>query len=226
MSTSASEASSSPGRIEGVRVLVVEPSPEVALAIAATVAGEGAHATVVRTERAAKIQRGDFEAAVVGCRLGDPWTLAVAERLRVGRRPCLSVTIAFDQPSVDRLLAAGFTEILSRPLAGIPLADAVVRTVHATQRIRGIVPCRGRARARKSPVMSSIDLAVDRMSVNAKLSGRERSVLRLIAMGLRYVEIGQTLAISPRTVKMHAASLRTKTGTPSRSALLRALFSA
>lgn len=222
MSTSSPEV---PLRIEGARVLVVEPSPEVALAVAVTVAGEGAHATVVRSERAARQQRGPFAAAVVGCRLGDPWTLAVAERLRVGRRPCLSTTIAFDQPTVDRLLAAGFTEILSRPLAVRPLADAVVRTVESTERVRMLVARDASTRRRLTPVVSSIDRAVDRMSASASLSTRERSVLRMIAMGMRYMEIGEALAISPRTVKMHAASLRSKTGVRSRSALLQALFS-
>jgi len=222
MSTSPPDASL---RIEGARVLVVEPCPEVALAVAVTVAGEGGHATVVRTERAANQQRGPFAAAVVGCRLGDPWTLGVAERLRVGRRPCLSATIAFDQPTVERLLAAGFPEILSRPLAVRPLAEAVVRTVESTRRIRTLVSGDTRTRRRSTPVVSSIDRAVDRMSAHARLSGRERSVLRLMAMGLRYMEIGEALAISPRTVKMHAASLRTKTGVRTRSALLQALFS-
>ena len=221
MSTSSPEV---PLRIEGARVLVVEPSPEVALAVAVTVAGEGAHATVVRSEEAANKQRGPFAAAVVGCRLTDPWTLAVAERLRVGRRPCLSTTIAFDQPTVDRLLAAGFTEILSRPLAVRPLADAVVRTVESTQRIRMLVARDGGARRRLTPVVSSIDRAVDRMSASASLSVRERSVLRMMAMGMRYMEIGEALAISPRTVKMHAANLHSKTNTHNQSTLLQTLF--
>ncbi|MEM6992043.1 MAG: helix-turn-helix transcriptional regulator [Myxococcota bacterium] len=78
----------------------------------------------------------------------------------------------------------------------------------------------GRALAR------ALDRALEAVVQRTRLSAREASVLRLFAMGYHHPEIGRELGISPRTVKMHAASLRNKTGTRSRSGLVRLLFAA
>jgi len=43
-----------------------------------------------------------------------------------------------------------------------------------------------------------------------QLTRRERDVLRLIAAGYTYKEIGTRLAISPRTVETHAAAVLRK----------------
>jgi two-component system response regulator FixJ len=60
----------------------------------------------------------------------------------------------------------------------------------------------------------------------ARLSPRERSVLRFIALGYRYQDIGEALSISPRTVKMHAANVRKKAGVATRWELLRKVLPA
>lgn len=75
-----------------------------------------------------------------------------------------------------------------------------------------------------SDLVATLDRAVASLGVRAKLSNRERTVLRFMAMGYRYPDIGRVLRISPRTVKMHATNLRAKTGTDSRLTLLGVLF--
>lgn len=52
----------------------------------------------------------------------------------------------------------------------------------------------------------------------ARLTGREREVLRLVARGDTDAEIAARLLLSPHTVHRHLANIRTKLGVPSRAA--------
>lgn len=72
----------------------------------------------------------------------------------------------------------------------------------------------------------SVDARVAVLAQDIRLSGRERVVLRYIAMGYRYREIGLAMEISPRTVKMHAFNLRKKVGGRSRWDLMRRVLDA
>ncbi|MEM6995874.1 MAG: helix-turn-helix transcriptional regulator [Myxococcota bacterium] len=108
------------------------------------------------------------------------------------------------------------TAALSQP--GPPLRSAAhLSPIHGGVRAEPPTP-------QESPLQRALDTAVATVAARSQLSPRERAVLRLIAMGSSYPEIGVALSISARTVKMHAASLRTKLGTPSKSALIRTLF--
>jgi|LNFM01.2.fsa_nt_gb DNA-binding CsgD family transcriptional regulator len=60
--------------------------------------------------------------------------------------------------------------------------------------------------------LANIDARIAELAREVRISLRERAVLRLILVGYRYREIGVDLAISPRTVKMHANNLRKKVG--------------
>jgi DNA-binding CsgD family transcriptional regulator len=73
------------------------------------------------------------------------------------------------------------------------------------------------------PPMSTkvIDKRIARLAQSVRMSGKERVVLRLIAIGYRYRDIGIAMDISPRTVKMHATNLRKKIGGRSRWDLVR-----
>jgi FixJ family two-component response regulator len=55
----------------------------------------------------------------------------------------------------------------------------------------------------------------------AALTHREREVLSLVGKGLHAKEIGQALAISPRTVEVHKANLMTKLGARNAAELVR-----
>jgi DNA-binding CsgD family transcriptional regulator len=68
---------------------------------------------------------------------------------------------------------------------------------------------------------SVIEARVAVLARDVRLSSRERTVLRLIALGYRYREIGCAMSISPRTVKMYASNLRRKVGGETRWDLMR-----
>lgn len=72
----------------------------------------------------------------------------------------------------------------------------------------------------------SIDGRIVALGVASGLSSREVEVLALIARGYRYREIASLFEISPRTVKMHAAAVRKKTGVGSRWELMRRVLAA
>jgi len=74
--------------------------------------------------------------------------------------------------------------------------------------------------------VANVDARVAVLAQDVRLSGRERVVLRYIAMGYRYREIGVSMEISPRTVKMHAFNLRKKVGGRSRWDLMRRVLDA
>lgn len=69
--------------------------------------------------------------------------------------------------------------------------------------------------------VSAIEARVALLARDVRLSSRERTVLRLIALGYRYREIGCAMSISPRTVKMYASNLRRKVGGETRWDLMR-----
>jgi two-component system response regulator DesR len=66
------------------------------------------------------------------------------------------------------------------------------------------------------PVLAAA-LASRRKDTRKPLSEREREVLRLLAEGGSYVEIGSTLFLSPDTVRAHAQRAMTKLGARTRT---------
>jgi two-component system response regulator FixJ len=58
----------------------------------------------------------------------------------------------------------------------------------------------------------------------ARLSPRENDVLRALAAGQTSKDIARALAVSPRTVEVHRASIMRRTGAASLAALLRLVF--
>ncbi|MFF8396422.1 response regulator [Streptomyces sp. NPDC016172] len=60
----------------------------------------------------------------------------------------------------------------------------------------------------------------------AKLTGREREVLRLMAQGLTNAEIARRMGVGPATVKSHVAAVLAKTGTRDRTQAVIAAYEA
>ena len=135
-------------------------------------------------------------------------------------------------------------ELVIPPLSEGAVTEALVRCVEETRRLRERATASPRGAAavgwRRSPPHWSqststqpvprfnpdIEDAVDRYAVRVRLSPRETSVLKLIALGYLYDEIGEVLSIANRTVKMHAANVRRKVGAPNRMALVRKVLCA
>jgi len=202
----------------GIHVLVAEPDPQLALALAAPVADQGARVSVVRSLRAAASTTTGHDAAIVPHRRGVQWGRNVATMLRARPRPCLSFVMTDDATAVRQLAVEGHPAVVVWPTSGPQVLSAVQRTVVATRKFRA-------DNATVGPSLNAVlDRAVAVVARRARLSRPESSVLRLIAMGYRYPEIGSALSISPRSVKTHAARLRSKTGATTRSDLVRSLF--
>jgi DNA-binding NarL/FixJ family response regulator len=145
-----------------------------------------------------------------------------------------------------RAVAAGVIDLLAPPhLAADSFVDMLTRcsvaTAHLRARIDGLddplepLPPPRRpphavepgtrclvdpARLRRSDLEGRVHAFAD----GRGLSTREMSVLRYIAMGYRYEEIGEVMAISARTVKMHASNVRRKVGASDRYQLLRKMY--
>ena len=59
------------------------------------------------------------------------------------------------------------------------------------------------------------------MGLLARISGREREVLELVADGMSSKEIARVLDLSPRTIEVHRANLFNKLGVDSLADLVR-----
>jgi DNA-binding NarL/FixJ family response regulator len=64
---------------------------------------------------------------------------------------------------------------------------------------------------------------VERLSVAAKLSPRERQVLNFVLLGRHAEDIASVIAIAPRTARLHLSHLLTKLGAESRLDVFRVL---
>lgn len=238
--------------LHGHRLLVVQSGPPVALAVGASLARAGADIWATRDPRAAlhelSYRKRGFDAALLDCKLSASDAVELIGALRDGPNPCLAVGLGYkEQPrGARRLVRAGVIELVVPPLSAELIQEAMVRCTLATAHLRSRLDaamsmsrCDGAPRrgpqhwgalqgggaTAKAIEKGDIDGAVDVFSTKAGLSPRECCVLRLIALGYRYQEIGSTLDISPRTVKMHAANLRRKAGVSDRYELLRKMFS-
>ena len=235
--------------LRGTRILVVQVRPSAALGIGAAVARARAHVHVCRSTHAALdvLQSGRlaFDAAAIDGELPRAEMQAIAAGLRSGTKPCLAIGIGSpsDPASIRRLVEVGVNELVVPPLTPAAILDALTRCVKATAEPRtrledapSIAPSMSasasssemRRPAHWSPSAGviprhnpDIEHAVARTAESASLSPREISVLKYIALGYRYDEIGEALSISGRTVKMHAANVRRKVGAPNRLALVR-----
>lgn len=93
-----------------------------------------------------------------------------------------------------------FTAIRSVAAGGAALAPAIVKTVV------GVI-------GRHAPIESRRELV-------ARLTGRERDVVSLVARGLSNEEIGRRLLMSPLTAKTHVSRAMTKVGARDRAQLV------
>ena len=103
-----------------------------------------------------------------------------------------------------RAFKAGAAEFLEKPVDDEQLLEALQQAVRQHVRSRERTQADQAARER-----------------HAQLSEREREVLRFIVEGLTNKEIARTLALSPRTVETHRATLFAKLGCESLAQLIR-----
>jgi DNA-binding NarL/FixJ family response regulator len=217
--------SSSVVPLVGLRILVAAGDLAVLVLRAAALAGAGARVHAASTSRGALTElarHGPMDVAVL--ELGLPGgALALEAHLRTADPPSLSIVVGPPEPAhVRELLALGVAAHLAPPALPHALVPAVLRVAEATRRLRALD---GTALApARVDAGTGVDAAIQALARRRGLTTRERNVLRLIALGYRYEDIGSRLSIATRTVKMHADNLRRKTGTSSRRELLREVF--
>ena len=117
-------------------------------------------------------------------------TAAELKRRRAGTRVIILTTFA-RAGYLRRAMEAGASGYLLKDMRAEELADAVRRV---QQGLRVIHP----------------DLALEAWAETDPLTDRERQVLRLIARGYRYKQVGVELGISPKTVETHVSSVLRK----------------
>lgn len=118
--------------------------------------------------------------------------------------PILVVTAYADVPLAVEAMRAGALDVLEKPVTPDRLAAAVTAALDRPPAAPAAPP-------------------VARL---ARLSGREREVLRGVAAGRGNKVIAQDLGISPRTVEVYRAHLMTKTGAHTVADLLRLALAA
>ncbi len=154
----------------------------------------------------AGFDRGGIGAIVLDVRMPGISGLAVLDTLMAQGvdQPVIMLTGHGTVEMCRRAFKAGAAEFLEKPGDDEQLLEALQHAV------RQHVNSRERAQADQA--------ARDRY---AQLSEREREVLRHIAAGLTNKEIARTLALSPRTVESHRASLFAKLECDSLARLIR-----
>src|SRR5579875_3541716 len=198
---SAVATSTPPSAIRGLRLVVADPRRLIAEALALAVLGEPT-----------------FE--IVATLWGDLQPQAIAQvspdmvLLGVGADEERALVLVADAPT-RRLLGA----VMERSLGGLlltdhPASDLVASLAHIA-RGQAVLPSGWQAalaRSSSEPVDS--------------LSDRQLEVLRLLAEGCSYEEIGSRLFISINTVKFHTRSIFERLGVHNRMAAVRLLAGA
>jgi two-component system response regulator NreC len=139
-------------------------------------------------------------------------TLVRALRERFPRTPILVLTMVDNPADVHLCLAAGADGYMLKEAASAELVQAI-RRVAAGQGY--LQPSLGAVLTRSSDGAQGGGRAYE------QLSGRERDVLRLVALGHTNSEIGQILGIAQRTVESHRTHILRKLGIRSRAELVR-----
>lgn len=134
---------------------------------------------------------------------GRIWTDVLAGRVDVERVQSASRALARDGLTWDgaRLAAHGAARSDDRGVAGELLACA--RDLHP-----------------RTDVPQTVNAPLEPSGDGTTLSARELEVAQLVVQGKTYVEIGQTLFISPRTAEHHIARIRRRLDAASRSDLI------
>lgn len=127
----------------------------------------------------------------------------------------LALSVSDAAEDVVALIRAGARGYVTKNISGEELADAIERVrggdAYFSPRLAGFVL----DAFASGPVVEETDPTVD------ALTRRELEVLRLLARGYTYKEIGERLFISVKTVETHASNILRKTQTSNRHQLTR-----
>jgi two-component system, NarL family, nitrate/nitrite response regulator NarP len=207
------EAAGTPTAARTLRLAVADPRRLIAEALALAVLGEPMFevVTTVWGEISARaVAEVSPDMILVGVGADEERALALIDAL-TRQLPSAEIVLVADAPT-RRLLGA----VLERSLGGLlltdhPATDLVASLAHIA-RGQAVLPSGWQA-ALARPSSEPLD----------SLSDRQLEVLRLLAEGCSYEEIGGRLFISVNTVKFHTRSIFERLGVHNRMAAVRLL---
>lgn len=137
----------------------------------------------------------------------------------------LALSVSDAAEDVISLIRAGARGYVTKNISGQELADAVVRVsggdAYFSPRLAGFVlDAFAAGEPAEEPAEQVTSLRAEDEVVDA-LTRRELEVLRLLARGYTYREIGERLFISIKTVETHASNILRKTQNSNRHQLTR-----
>jgi DNA-binding NarL/FixJ family response regulator len=158
------------------------------------------------------------DVAVLDLQMPDLGGLEVARRVQQqapGTRVII-LSMHGDEPFVQEALRYGVKGYVLKGSSTSELVSAVQAAVAGKRFLSAVLT----ERALDAYVQQAHDAAkpIDRYDL---LTNREREVLHLAAQGLNYAEMGQRLAISPRTAETHRGNVLRKLGLKDQTELVR-----
>ena len=130
----------------------------------------------------------------------------------------LALSVSDAPEDVIEVIRAGARGYVTKTISGPELLQAVYRV---RRRRRRVLAAPGRIRARRLRPAGGVGPAAGLDPELDQLSPREREVLRLIARGYTYKEVGRDLSISAKTVESHVSSVLRKLQLSTRHELTR-----
>jgi two-component system, NarL family, response regulator DevR len=152
-----------------------------------------------------RIQALDPDVAVLDVRLesGDGISACREIRSRHPRTACLMLTSFADDEALFHAILAGAAGYVLKQIRSSDLVTAVRRVAAGDQLLDPSVTARVLERLRRGPPEDELI---------ARLSGRERQVLALLAEGLTNRQIADRMFLAEKTVKNYVTSLLAKMG--------------
>ena len=204
-----------------LRILLADDHPIVRQGLRALLEGEFRDVVIGEAtdglSALARILEEQPDIAIIDLQMPDLGGMEVARRVRE-QAPATRVIILSmhgDEPFVEEALRNG---AMGYVLKGAATGDlvAAVRAVMAGRRYLSAVLNERMLDAYVATVRQTQPL--DRYDL---LTNREREVLHLAAQGMSYAEIGERLAISPRTAETHRGNALRKLGLKDQTELVR-----
>ncbi|MDX6472827.1 MAG: hypothetical protein QOK22_1643 [Gaiellaceae bacterium] len=159
----------------------------------------------------------DGEKALDACLLHRPSVCVADLHMPALSGVDLATRLADDAPETRVLLYSGVSdpalvsEALEAGALGFALKDAPL------DQLATAIDTVASGQIYVDPVLGAALLQSQRSDTVRPLSDREREVLRLLAGGASYAEMGSTLFLSPETVRAHAQRAMTKVGARTRT---------
>jgi two-component system response regulator FixJ len=233
--------------VAGERILVVEDDARVARTICAMLrrASFSAHTVECAGAIGPAMAAESFDVVISDINLPDDRHLGFLDELESRGDVKVPVVLVTGRPSVEtavRALRYGVVDYLQKPFERKALIDSVNKALRWRQAIQVVEQAQRDAEAwlrslqttsrllqftgpsGGPPSVAGLDDADGTSEpaspLIAKLSGRERDIVRELCMGRRVAEMAEGLRISPNTVRNHLKSIFRKLGVSSQVELL------